>query len=232
MSAEFHNLNFTCAEGSVIPSGPSYTDVAFQSCAYPGSKPGTTVVNGDDYLATQFGFSYSHVWRNFGILCLFTIAFIAITCWLSEIFEWEADGAGPIQYKASRRWFKRTREARSDEETAPVAVDPRAPPAGSLESKPEQALAGTDSTFSWADLELSVQIGKESRKLLDGVCGYCKPGTLTALVGASGAGKSTCKEDSNSRPPTKLTTSSIDCTHPKTKCWRLVWLFACGQPPD
>lgn len=234
MSAEFHNLNFACAEGAVIPSGPSYTDVAFQSCAYPGSKPGTTVVNGDDYLATQFGFSYSHVWRNFGILCLFTVAFIAITCWLSEIFEWEADGAGSIQYRSSHRWFKRTRDTSTDEEKTPVAVDPRAPPAGSLERKPEQALAGTDSAFSWADLELSVQIGKETRKLLDGVCGYCKPGTLTALVGASGAGKSTCTKKSDPWSPwTKLTaTFSIDSTHSKAKCWRIVGLFARRQPPD
>jgi ABC-type multidrug transport system ATPase subunit len=54
-------------------------------------------------------------------------------------------------------------------------------------------LAATESTFTWSDLELNVQIGKETRKLLDGVNGYCKPGTLTALVGASGAGKSTCE---------------------------------------
>lgn len=29
-------------------------------------------------------------------------------------------------------------------------------------------------------------------KLLDDVYGYVKPGTLTALMGASGAGKTTC----------------------------------------
>jgi ATP-binding cassette subfamily G (WHITE) protein 2 (SNQ2) len=192
MAAEFHNVNFTCATGSIIPSGPDYTDTAYLTCAYAGSKIGSTVVNGDDYLAAKYGFYYSHVWRNFAILCLFTVVFIGLTCWLSEVMEWELESAGPIQYKGSSKLFGQKKDVQSDEEKAPVSVDETAPPAG-YHSKPEQVLAATESTFSWSDLELIVQVGKESRKLLDGVCGYCKPGSLTALVGASGAGKSTCK---------------------------------------
>ncbi|KAJ5369504.1 hypothetical protein N7509_014116 [Penicillium cosmopolitanum] len=182
MAAEFHNVNFTCTASSIVPEGSNYTDIAYQTCAYAGSKIGSTVVNGDDYLASQFGFYYSHVWRNFGILCLFTVVFVGLTCWLSEVMEWELDGAGPIQYRAPKKWLNRKNISGSDEETTPVPVDPKAPPA---------VLAATESTFTWSDLELNVQIGKETRKLLDGVNGYCKPGTLTALVGASGAGKST-----------------------------------------
>ncbi|KAJ5549700.1 hypothetical protein N7461_004398 [Penicillium sp. DV-2018c] len=190
MAAEFHNVNFTCASGSIIPSGADYTDIAYQTCAYAGSQIGSTVVNGDDYLAVKYGFYYSNIRRNFGIMCLFTVAYIAITCWLSEVLEWELHSAGPIQYKGSRKLFQRKKEVQSDNEKSPVSVHSNAPPAVQ-EAKHEQALAATESTFSWSDLELNVQIGKESRKLLNGVCGYCKPGSLTALVGASGAGKST-----------------------------------------
>lgn len=192
MAAEFHNINFTCAAASIIPSGSEYTDLAYQTCAYAGSQIGSTVVNGDDYLAVKYGFYYSNVWRNFGILCLFTVAFIGMTCWLSEVLEWELDSAGPIQYTSSRKLLKREKKVQSDEEKSPVSVDSAAPPAG-YETKNDQTLTATESTFSWSDLELNVQIGKETRKILDGVCGYCKPGSLTALVGASGAGKSTCK---------------------------------------
>lgn len=194
MAAEFHNVNFTCATGSIVPSGSDYSDVAYQTCAYAGSQIGSTLVNGDDYLATQFGFYYSHVWRNFGILCLFTVVFIGLTCWLSEVMEWELDSAGPIQYKnASGRLFDRKKTVSTDEEKRPVSVDPKGPPIGSPHGEAEQTLAATESTFTWADLELNVLIGKETRTLLNNVCGYCKPGSLTALVGASGAGKSTCK---------------------------------------
>jgi hypothetical protein len=139
----------------------------------------------------QLGISIN---MTLGILCLFTIVFIALTCWLSEVMEWELDSAGPIQYKPTSSWLKRRHKTiGNDEEKTPVPADPRAAPAAFTENGPQQSLAATKSTFTWADLELNVQIGKETRKLLDGVCGYCKPGTLTALVGASGAGKSTCK---------------------------------------
>lgn len=192
MAAEFHNTNFTCASGSVVPSGPGYVDLAYQTCDYAGSKIGTTIVNGDDYLAVKYGFYYSNVWRDFGILCLFTVAFIGITCWLSEVMEWEPDSAGPIQYKQGQK-HRRIDRNKIDEESNPVDVDPKASQRSSQNNHSGQVISGTNSTFTWSDLELNVRVGKETRKLLDGVCGYCKPGTLTALVGASGAGKSTCK---------------------------------------
>ncbi|GAB1207727.1 hypothetical protein APSETT445_006457 [Aspergillus pseudonomiae] len=193
MAAEFHNTNFTCSPESVVPSGANYTNIAYQTCGYAGSQIGTTVVNGDDYLAAQYGFSFGHVWRNFGILCLFTVVYIACTCWLSEIMEWEPDSAGPIQYKKSRRSSRRTHREGSDEESNPVQRDATMPDSANTGEKPGQAITGTMSTFTWDNLELFVQVGKETRKLLNGVSGYCKPGTLTALVGASGAGKSTRK---------------------------------------
>lgn len=192
MAAEFHNTDFTCAEGSVVPSGPGYTDIAYQTCGNAGSQIGTTIVNGDVYLAEKYGFYFSHVWRNFGILCLFTVTFVAGTCILSEIMEWEPGNAGPIEYKKSRTRSKMSTNV-SDEETRSVQVDETAPVPSGLDSDPSQALTATKSTFTWDNLELFVDVGKEKRKLLDGVSGYCKPGTLTALVGASGAGKSTCK---------------------------------------
>ena len=194
MAAEFHNANFTCSPESIIPSGPGYTDVAYQTCSYAGSRVGSLVVNGDDYLAAKFGFYNSNVWRDFGILWLFTVVYTGLTCWLSEILEWGLDSAGPIQYKRSQRNQGSRGTKGRDEESNPVQVDPKVPVSSEpLSLPPNPGLTGTTSTFTWDDLDLTIQIGKETRKLLNGVCGYSKPGTLTALVGASGAGKSTCK---------------------------------------
>ncbi|KAK1148424.1 hypothetical protein N8T08_009427 [Aspergillus melleus] len=200
MAAEFHNTEFSCAPGSVVPSGSNYTDIAYQTCGYAGSQVGTTVVNGDDYLAAKYGFSFSHVWRNFGILCLFTVVYIAGTCWLSEVMEWEPDSAGPIQHRKSWRQSKSNRKHAADEETNGLPTGPQAAAPRTMMEKSGQTLAGTQSTFTWDNLELNVKIGKETRKLLNGVRGYCKPGTLTALVGASGAGKSTLLTALTQRP--------------------------------
>ncbi|KAJ1715497.1 ABC multidrug transporter [Aspergillus flavus] len=200
MAAEFHNANFTCSPESIVPSGANYTNIAYQTCGYAGSQIGTTVVNGDDYLAAQYGFSFGHVWRNFGILCLFTVVYIVCTCWLSEIMEWEPDSAGPIEYKKSRRNSRRSHRQGLDEESNPVHRDVAMPDSANNFERSGQAITGSMSTFTWDNLELFVQVGKETRKLLNGVSGYCKPGTLTALVGASGAGKSTLLTALTQRP--------------------------------
>ena len=47
------------------------------------------------------------------------------------------------------------------------------------------------SVFTWKDLSYSVQAGGKPIQLLNKVSGYCKAGTLTALMGSSGAGKTT-----------------------------------------
>ena len=47
------------------------------------------------------------------------------------------------------------------------------------------------SVFTWKDLNYSVMADGKPRQLHDNVFGYCKAGTLTALMGSSGAGKTT-----------------------------------------
>lgn len=45
--------------------------------------------------------------------------------------------------------------------------------------------------FGWRDIVYDIKTKGEPRRLLDGVSGWVRPGTLTALMGASGAGKTT-----------------------------------------
>ncbi len=47
-------------------------------------------------------------------------------------------------------------------------------------------------TFTWEGLNYTVPVPGGTRRLLHDVYGFVKPGTLTALMGASGAGKTTC----------------------------------------
>lgn len=47
-------------------------------------------------------------------------------------------------------------------------------------------------TFTWETINYHVPVQGGSRRLLHNVFGYCKPGTMTALMGSSGAGKTTC----------------------------------------
>lgn len=47
-------------------------------------------------------------------------------------------------------------------------------------------------TFTWEKLKYRVPVSGGTQQLLNDVYGFVKPGSLTALMGASGAGKTTC----------------------------------------
>jgi energy-coupling factor transporter ATP-binding protein EcfA2 len=49
----------------------------------------------------------------------------------------------------------------------------------------------TPVTIAWQNVEYTVQDQKKERKLLNSVSGFARPGEMTALMGSSGAGKTT-----------------------------------------
>ena len=55
-----------------------------------------------------------------------------------------------------------------------------------------QQITKSESIFTWRDVEYTVPYLGGERKLLNKVNGYAKPGVMVALMGASGAGKTTC----------------------------------------
>ena len=55
---------------------------------------------------------------------------------------------------------------------------------------PAPGLSAADSALlEWQDLRYSVRQKGEEKPILRGVSGHAAPGTLTAILGASGAGK-------------------------------------------
>lgn len=185
---EFHNRDFPCASDSVIPSGPGYDDPSLQSCAATGAQRGEMSINGDDYLRTEFGFSYANLGRDFGILILFTLGFLLINMLLVEKVDWAESGGGALKFvrpsKASKATPVIDEESTDTGSTTPVVEEAHY-------SKESKGLEKSSTTFTWKDLNYTVPHKGGDKQLLNGVSGYCEPGKLTALVGASGAGKST-----------------------------------------
>ncbi|KAG6331298.1 hypothetical protein ID866_7790 [Astraeus odoratus] len=67
-----------------------------------------------------------------------------------------------------------------------------------------------DKVFTWENVTYHVPVADGTRRLLHNVCGYIKPGTLTALMGASGAGrKTTCLDVLSQRKNVGVITGDI-----------------------
>ncbi|KAB8235266.1 ABC-2 type transporter-domain-containing protein [Aspergillus alliaceus] len=176
---EFHGRNFECA--SYIPSygtGNSFI------CSVVGAVAGQRFVSGDDFIEQNYHYSYSHIWRNFGILIAFMIFFNALYLTATEFISSDKSKAEALVFRPGHapRYLQHGEDIEA--EKAKVATEVRAD-ANSIRL-PEQK-----DILSWKSVCYDIPVKDGTRRLLDDVNGWVKPGTLTALMGVSGAGKTT-----------------------------------------
>ncbi|GKZ29635.1 hypothetical protein AbraIFM66950_005789 [Aspergillus brasiliensis] len=184
---EFHGREFPCS--SFIPS---YADMNGSSfvCSTSGSVAGEKLVSGDKYIAVNFEYYYSHVWRNFGILIAFLIGFMAIYFAATELNSATTSTAEVLVFhRSQKRALSGATGPKSDVENGVELSTIK--PTGTGKSENLGGLAPQKDIFTWRDVCYDVDIKGETRRLLDHVSGWVKPGTLTALMGVSGAGKTT-----------------------------------------
>jgi ATP-binding cassette, subfamily G (WHITE), member 2, PDR len=188
MVNEFHNRNFTCSV--FVPNGGGYDSVAplSKTCSAVGSKPGIGVVNGDDYINTDFAYYHAHKWRNIGILFVFMFALMFLYLWAAETVR-EKKSKGEVLVWPRSKIPSFLKKSSGDLESA--NNKPAQMGALTKETTILDNIQRQESTFSWKDVCYEVQVKKETKRILDHVDGWVKPGTLTALMGVSGAGKTT-----------------------------------------
>jgi ATP-binding cassette subfamily G (WHITE) protein 2 (SNQ2) len=204
LTNEFSDRTMTCSPTQTIPYGSSYMNSRYKGCAITGTTPGMLQVAGSDYLEQTFSYTRSHLWRSFGVLIAFTVLYILITAVAAEMFNFTSSGGGAVEFKKSKTAKKQIQAETepADEEKAittavPVsesssrtAVSPMRQPAKE-ESETLQQISGSESIFTWSNVEYTVPYLGGERKLLNKVNGYARPGVMVALMGVSGAGKTT-----------------------------------------
>lgn len=180
---EFHGRNFTCS--SIIPA---YTPLVGESfiCSIAGARAGEDFVSGDAFIAASYSYSYSHVWRNFGILCAFLVGFMCIYFVACELNSSTTSTAEVLVFRRGHVPAALQNSGKKDEETIQAQT---ADTSGKEEAK--NIIPPQKDIFTWRDVVYDIEIKGEPRRLLDNVSGWVKPGTLTALMGVSGAGKTT-----------------------------------------
>lgn len=215
LAPQFHGEEMNCSSEFLIPNGEEYTQfygTDSQVCAFTGSELGNNYISGSRYIKTAFGYSMSHVWRNFGILIGFLIFFVATLIFFSEWMKFGEGNGDRLLFEKGRipEEFTKT-EDQKDVEAAGVTEDGLR----LTKSKRDAAIfegedLGTDDVFTWKNLDYTIKLkGGEERKLLENVQGYVKPGELVALMGESGAGKTTLLNVLSNRVDTGVVTGDM-----------------------
>ncbi|KXH58226.1 ABC-2 type transporter [Colletotrichum salicis] len=182
---EFIGRNFTCSQ--FVPTGPGDTSSTLDErvCDIGGAMPGSGSVNGEEHLRVVYGFLASHRWRNFGILVVITLFFMFLYLVAVELVSSERSKGEVLLLK--RRALKSVKKGHDDIESL---GENQSQPAIQVDDDSDHSdLAKQTSVFHWNDVCYDVPVKGETRRILDHCDGWVKPGTLTALMGVSGAGK-------------------------------------------
>ncbi|TIC28832.1 ABC multidrug transporter [Wallemia mellicola] len=193
MANEFHGMTLTCDESSIVPLGAPGSEEQYQTCAFQGSVPGSLTISGDDYIQTAFGYSYSHVWPNFGYIMAYTVGYIAATAILNELFDFSGNGGGVTVFAKTEKGkvkAKETEKALTGDIESGITANSVEEKGAAVDIKPG-AIKPSEADFTFKNVTYTVPTAAGDKRLLDNVTGYVRPGTITALMGASGAGKTT-----------------------------------------
>lgn len=177
MTNEFQGLSLDCVAPQYIPFGPGYDNQSqeYRGCTVLGSDdPG--MIDGVTYVQQQYDYAVGHIWRGFGIIIGFWLFLIGLTALGFELRN-SHGGSSVLLYKRGSRTKK--------------ISDPEKEAGRNTESLQLSTQATRQSTFSWHNLDYFVQYQGAQKQLLNQVFGYVQPGNLVALMGCSGAGKTT-----------------------------------------
>ncbi|KAF2267290.1 multidrug resistance protein CDR1 [Lojkania enalia] len=200
MINEFANRRFPCSR--IIPSGIGYNEDTGGSkiCAVIGAAPGQIVIDGSAFISKKYGYHADHLWRNMGIMLAMLIVFCAIHLVATEYIPAQQPRGEILLFQ--RKGGKSPKLGKNEESGISSTVLVSDSPQHSnieildVERKAVDHIAGTGplplegrSVFHWSNLNYSIKIKKHTRQILHDVEGWVRPGTLTALMGVTGAGK-------------------------------------------
>ncbi|KAJ3034835.1 hypothetical protein HDV00_004598 [Rhizophlyctis rosea] len=179
----------------LLDQWPGYTDPTYRACAaLKGGAPGEDHVNGLSYLRHQYGIaSYNLYWNvlillGFWLLISISMGFVAVFIDYSPR-RFSVNAWKKRRHLAGRpKCAKKVKPAQGNEVDEKNQVEMTE--GGAEEGSADVSLSKSED-FTWKHIDYDVQVKGAARKLLNDVSGFVRSGQLTALMGSSGAGKTT-----------------------------------------
>ncbi|KAK3392792.1 AtrD, ABC-transporter [Podospora didyma] len=208
MINEFDGRLYPCL--TTIPNGPAYSEVGMKGkiCTTIGAQPGKQEIQGADYLFEKYGYVPNHLWRNFGILIAMGAFFCICHLLAAEYIPAERSKGEILLFRKQNisKTKRRTDKDVDGNETGGSTIfaqDINQSEDSDTDGKKDKThTTGTEkrgddvdgiqrqtAVFHWNDLCYDIKAGGNTKKILNCVDGWVKPGTLTALMGVTGAGK-------------------------------------------
>ncbi|TFK26768.1 ABC-transporter [Coprinopsis marcescibilis] len=197
MENEFSRIAFPCDGASVVPRNGFGVDKfpldlgANQACTLFGSQPGTSLIQGVDYLKVGYDLNVADLWRlNLPVLIAIFLFFQAAQIFVLEYYPQFGFGAHIRIHAPENDEIRALNAAQEAKKVEREALREKEKIVNASQSK--SSLKHSGRVLTWEKLNYHVPVASGQLRLLHDVNGYVKPGTLTALMGASGAGKTTC----------------------------------------
>jgi ATP-binding cassette subfamily G (WHITE) protein 2 (PDR) len=193
MINEFSGQQIPCSQ--FIPAGPPGSPYANAGplervCAAAGSLPGQAALDGDRYLALNYQYYRSHLWRNYGIILALMIFGLAVHLIAVEYISAKRSKGEVLLFPRGK--VPDFGPAQGDAENIPddrATADMMA--VEKVATEVPASIQKQTAVFHWSDVDYEIKVKGGTRMLLNKIDGWVKPGTLTALMGVSGAGKTT-----------------------------------------
>ena len=194
LANEFYDLEIQCEPPFIVPNGPDAV-AGHQSCTTAGSSPDQLVVQGSKYIEAAYNYSRSHIWRNLGIVIAFFVLFVVLTMLGMELQKPNRGGGAVTVFKrgqAPKASEDAVKGRQSSDDLESGEKDSTASSSttslSDMSAVNSQGIVKNTSIFTWKKVNYTIPYEGGQKKLLQDVQGYVKPGRLTALMGASGAG--------------------------------------------
>ncbi|KAI8826193.1 ABC-2 type transporter-domain-containing protein [Fimicolochytrium jonesii] len=210
---EFEGFQIDCSS-QFMPMYPN-APAANKACVgVKGGQPGQDHVDGFDYLRATYGIASYNKWWNIAIL----MGFWLVIC-MGMMFAAKFIDFSPQRYSINawkkhkslecRGGDRRTRRAENDpghqemsqrkvdveDGGSPGSVTSGVTTTNNHDAQNHPGMGGITLSkaedFSWKHIDYTVQVKGGPKQLLADVSGYVRSGQLTALMGSSGAGKTT-----------------------------------------